>query len=177
MADAPEVVPGSWSGEHLESPQSTLISSPAGTHNGAADNSPTKVSEKDPAAFKSQRAEDAEGMEAVNDEDISPKMTRETKPENEDANPKFGYAHDDRAGSGMEPATQQESTAEEPAPQYAKAIDRDDSPTAYGTRAESNTRDHQAPTESWHFGFWDCFASPSLCTPAVPKPLLLPVLM
>merc|ERR1711881_224044 len=76
--------------------------------------------------------------------------------ETEETNPKIGYAHDDRAGSGMETA-----------PRTALISD------ARMRRQDVQERERGAGQSDWHFGFWESFKPSSLCIESLFCPCVL----
>lgn len=152
MADAPEVVSSPLS---PESPYSPGQHSPYSPGQSQTFQTPTtspqneKKNPHDPGARALQLAYGEEKQALSNDED-APKTALSSQPETEETNPKIGYAHDDRAGSGMEPAAAARSHAR----QDAKVVDSGHERAVANSNAENE----------WHFGFWSSCVPSSLCS-------------
>jgi hypothetical protein len=163
MADAPEVVPAHFTSSTLSSSQSPIL--PESTLKGVDGIAAVGETLKgvDGIAPVSDTGRVADGFsqtgrryareeqqyfpdekQGLNHEDDTSK-TVIPQPENEETNPKIGYAHDDRAGSGMEPSN-------------ARTVDAKEVDIGPTTQVEEAPRD-----DEWHFGFWSSCQPSSLC--------------
>ena len=138
MADAPEVVPSPLSPDSTNSNVQRFQTPTSSPQN-------EKRNPHDPGARAIHLAYGDEKQALSNDEE-APKTALNQHPETEETNPKIGYAHDDRAGSGMETA-----------PRTALISD------ARMRRQDVQERERGAGQSDWHFGFWESFKPSSLC--------------
>jgi hypothetical protein len=152
MADAPEVVLSSLSPEQLaaQSPQSSP--SPVASPLPAGDDANTRADKTAKGyglALPLNGHEHVEEKQAMNSDENAPKTALDKLPETEESNPKIGYEHDDKAGSGLEPFKR--DTA------LRGGGDND-------TATRTLVLDDDQETGQWHFSFWEFYKPGGLCT-------------
>jgi hypothetical protein len=88
----------------------------------------------------------ADGKQVITSDEDAPKTAVLNLAESEETNPKFGYTHDDRAGSGIETARQ-----------YAPLRGGGDNHASNGAAFGPTIGNGNQATDQWHFGFWECY--------------------
>ena len=86
------------------------------------------------------------GKEALSNDETAPKTAVLREPETEETNPKIGYVHDDKAGSGIE-ASQSQSQLR----------------GGQGDARQEEVTEEERGEDEWHFGFWDSCQPSNLC--------------